>query len=448
MFELSNTQRPMYFGDRQGVGQAGLLCGSVILPRKIPMEELRRAANEVLRINNGLRTYFIEKDGKVYQDYKPFEEQDFEIKHFSNTEELHAWARVFATIPLKLDIRTEGAGIPKSQWQSAKPSAKLVKNVVLHETKMLFTRTRYGRLRRKPACCELVLIDLPDACGAFLKLHHVIADAWTVVLVANQFLRVLQGEMPKAYDYSEFIESQAAYRNSRRCEKDRAFMEARLAKCPEPTWVWPQPYTSLEASRRTVVMDEELSRRVRDYAAAHELTPYTVFLTALCAWMRRKMGRDMFYVGSVVVNRAGVRERNTTGMFVHGVPLLMEMDGQRSFADALVNVRDTSFAGIRHQKGYVTPADTRDFLYDVWVSYQNATLDADPTAVCTQYYCNYVIDTTIFSIEDRVGDGRYKLHFDHNCKVPEEDVDEMFDTVLRVLREGLADDSRRLGELG
>ena len=448
MFELYNSQRPMYFGDKQGAGQAALLCGSVILPRKVPMEDLQSAANEVLRINNGLRTYFVEKDGKVYEDYKPFEEQRFEVKSFPNPEAMHAWARVYATIPLKLDIRIEGTGVPKSEWQKVRPSAELVKNVVLHESKMFFTKMRYGRLRRKPSCCELVLFELPEASGAIVKMHHVIGDAWSVVLVANQFLRVLKGETPKAYDYSEFVEAQKAYMNTRRFEKDRLFMEEQMKKCPTPTWVWPNPYTNLEASRRTVVMDEDLTAGVRRYAAEHETTPYTIFLTAVCEWMRRKMDRDQFYVGSVLINRAGFKERNTTGMFVRGMPLLMELDRDMSFAEALAYVWSVSIAGIRHQKGYRAPADTKDYLYDVWVSYQDATLDVDPEALCTQYYCNYVIDTTIFSVEDRVGDGRYKLHFDHNCKVSEADVDELFSVVLSVLRDGLADDSRKLGELG
>ena len=447
MFEISHTQRPMYFGDKQGVGQAGLLTGSVVLPRRIPLEELQRAANEVFRLNGGLRTRFIEKDGKVYQEYKPFEERTFEVKRFESKEALDAWAQVYATIPLKLDIRSEGEGVPKSVWKSVKPSAELVKNVAVHETKMFFTKLRYGMLRREPACCEIILAELPEASGAIIKMHHVISDAWTVVLVANQFLKILNGESPQAYSYEEFIESDAQYKQSRRFEKDQAFMEKWLEKCPRPTWVWPKPYTSLEASRRTVTLDEDMTRQVREYAADRGYTPYMLFLTAMCVYMSRKMQREMFYVGSVVINRAGYREKNTTGMFVHGAPLLMEIREEDSFADTIVNVRDTYFSGVRHQRGYVTPADTRDFLYDVWVSFQDASLEADPTAECTQYYCNYVIDTTILSIEDRAGEGRFKLHFDHNCKVSEADVDELFRTVLGVMRDGMADDSRPLREL-
>ena len=108
MFELHDSQMFMYYADKQGAGQALLLCGSIVIPRKIDIEKLQDAANELYRINNALRTYFIEKEGKVYQDYKPFEKQEFEVLHFNSKEELDEYGKVYATIPLKLDIRVEG----------------------------------------------------------------------------------------------------------------------------------------------------------------------------------------------------------------------------------------------------------------------------------------------------------------------------------------------------
>ena len=60
MFELHDAQMFMYFGCKQGAGQAALLTGSIIIPRKIDMAKLQDAANEVFRANDGLRAYFIE----------------------------------------------------------------------------------------------------------------------------------------------------------------------------------------------------------------------------------------------------------------------------------------------------------------------------------------------------------------------------------------------------
>jgi len=447
MFELHNPQMLMYFADRQGAGQACLLCGSVLLPGKADIKNMQRAANEVYRINDGLRTRFIEKDGKVYQEAKPYEEREYEVLRFESREAMDKWAGVYATIPLTLDRRVEGSGVPKSMWHAEKPSKKLLMNVLRHNTKMLLTRAKMGLLRQAPSCCDLRLVELPDSYGAIVKLHHVIADGWTVMLVANQFIRFLKGETPVAYSYEDFIKSEAEYAASRRYERDCRYMEEQFARCPEPTWVWPEPYTSLEASRKTVKLDAGMSGRIHEYARTHDMTPYALFMTALCVYMRRKLRREQFYIGSVVLNRTGVRERNTAGMFVHGVPLLMELHDTDSFADALIRVRDTSFSGFRHQKGTAKTRDTKKLLYDVWISYQDMGLEADAEAECTQYYCNYTIDTTIFTIEDRSRDGSFTLHFDHNVKVTEPEVDELFRTVLGVLSEGMEDDGRLISEL-
>ena len=448
MYELHNPQMLMYFADKQGAGQACLLCGSVLLPGKADIEKMQRAANEVYRINDGLRTRFIEKDGKVYQEAKPYEERKFEVVRFDSREALDKWAGIYATVPLTLDRRVEGSGVPKSVWQSEKPSRKLVMNVIRHNSKMLLTRAKMGMLRQEPACCDLRLVELPDSYGAIVKIHHVIADGWTVMLIANQFLYFLKGETPAAYNYEDFMKNEAVYAASRRYEKDCAFMDEQLKRCPEPTWVGPEYYTSLEVSRRTVKLDCDLSGRIREYAQAHDMTPYALFMTAMCVYMSRKMKREQFYIGSVVLNRTGVKERNTVGMFVHGVPLLMEIRETDSFADALVRVRDTSFSGFRHQKGTAKTRDTKKLLYDVWISYQEMALEADAEAECKQYYCNYTIDTTILTIEDRSRDGSFTLQFDHNVKVSEPEVDELFRTVLGVLSEGMEDDGRLISELG
>ena len=102
MFELHNPQMVMYYIEKIGAGQACLMCGSLLLPRTIPESELQHAANEVFRINDGLRTRFVEKDGKVWQEYAPYAERTFEVKRFDSREALDEWGSVYATIPLMI----------------------------------------------------------------------------------------------------------------------------------------------------------------------------------------------------------------------------------------------------------------------------------------------------------------------------------------------------------
>ena len=133
MYKLHHNQRMFYFFDKVGAGQGALLTGSVIIPRKIPVSELQAAANEVFRINDQMRVRFVEKEDGVYQEIKPYEKKEFEVMRFESREALHEWCDGYGTIPLTLDWRTEGAGIPKSRWKAAHVSPVLVKTCLSTE---------------------------------------------------------------------------------------------------------------------------------------------------------------------------------------------------------------------------------------------------------------------------------------------------------------------------
>lgn len=446
MFELSPKQTLFYRAEKQGIGQVAILCGSIVIHRHIPEEEMQRATNEIFRINEGLRTYFIEKDGTVYQDFKPYEEQAFDVLHFESEDELDKWGSMYATIPLKLDIRSEGSGIPDSAWKNSGTSRTLIKNVVIHKIKTAAKQVRHG-IKSRPACCEIKLFYLPDGCGAILKMHHIASDAWTMLLVANQFVRIINGETPESYHYEDFIKSEEAYKESKRYARDRAFFEEQYQRCPEPSLLWPSVLNNLTAKRQTTKLSVEETNRIREYASAHNTSPYILFLTAVSVYISRKLQRDTFYVGSVVLNRSGKRELNTVGMFINAIPLLIELDMDATFADAFAQMQMTNLSCCRHEKGN-TDSSVGDMLYDMWVSYQTATLEADPTIACTQYYCNYAPTVTIFTVEDRSTEGCFKIHFDHNLQTTEAEVDELFRVTLAVLRDGIADDSKKVGELG
>lgn len=448
MFELTQPQMFFYSFSKRGIGQTSVLCGSITLPRLIDEAVLQKAANEVCRINNGIRSYFIERDGKVYQDFAPFKERVFEVLRFNSRQELDDWAGMYATIPLKLDIRREGRKATKEKGDTPQNvSPVLMKNILLHNAHTSIKRARH-HIKVTPTCCEIKLVYLPDACGAVIKIHHVVSDAWTILLLANQFVRLINGETPTAYQYEEYLESEKAYRSSKRYEKDAVYFRQLSERCPEHTRVWPNAMTTLEAKRRTVTLSRGETARIRAYAASHNVSAYHLFLTAASIFVGRKLKRDQFFVGSVVLNRTGIRQRSTAGLFICSVPVLVELDRKASFANTVQQIENENYASFRHAKGpRVGTGDNP--LYDLWVSYQNATLEADNAGDCTQYFCNYTPTLlSVLTIEDRAREGRFKLHFDHNILITESEVDELFDVMLSVLRDGIADNTEKIEALG
>lgn len=447
MYELSKAQYYMYNLYKNGIGQTTLLTGSLLIPRRIDIKELQRAANELFEKNSALRLRFIEKEGKVFQDAKPYEEKEFEVKYFNNKEELDKYGEVYGTLPLELDIVSEGEGYPESKWKSPTPSLSFVKNIVLHNIKTHSTMKKMGVLNKEKTCCEIILFEMPDGCGAFVKMYHVISDAWSMMLVANQFMSLLNGKDIESYDYKEYIDSENNYFLNDRYKRDVEFMDNEKSKCPKPTHIWPKPLTTLEGKRDTRVLDKQTTSLINEYCKANNTTPYIVFLSAISIYARHKLNSDTFYLGSVSLNRSNHREKNTIGMFTKGIPTVFEYNKDYSLKEWNYWIKNKSITAYKHSKARLDIGDGKIQPYDLWVSYQNATLDVDPSVICTQYYCNYSADIAIFSIEDRVSSGQYKLHFDHNLKVSDKETDELFKIVIDVIKKGISDDSIKISEL-
>ncbi len=447
--EITHQQMTFYYFDKIGLGHAVMLCGGIVIPRPVYESDLQRAANEIFRINDILRARFIEKDGKVYQETPEFMERKFEVLRFSSKEEMDEYGHAYASVALKLDVRSEGAGCPKEMWQSgSKPSKTLIKNTLLLNAKLTRMQLKY-HIHDKPGCCEIKLVQLPGACGVIVKMHHIVSDAWTMSLVANQFVEILNGKTPKAYSYDEYIAKHDEYLKSKRYQRDAAFLEEQLSRCEEDTPIWNRPMETLEAKRYTLTLSDDLSQNIKEYTTQHNTSPFTVAVAAIVLFASRKLNRDSVFLGQVAINRTGVRERNTAGIFTNSAPVLFYVDKESTFSDFVTYVNETNIAVMHHQKGKTAYEGIARTPYDLWVSYQIATIDADSTVVSERYYGSSAANLKVLTMEDRANEGKFKFHLDANIgQVTQEDADEFFCALESIMKDGIANDGKAIEELG
>lgn len=450
MRELVGMQTYIYMGERQGAGQMFTLCASIVVPRVIDDGKLQAAANELFRINDGLRSRFVEAaDGKVYEETLPYEEQEFEVLHFKSREKLDAWGRIYGTIPNRLDIRFEGTQAPQAGSPTPVPPAAIAHGIA-HAIATKVKAKKIG-VGDEVGSCIIKLVQLPGASGAVVKVHHIIADGWAMMVLANQFLQLLKGETPRAYQFEEHLENEARYKQSKTYQRDLAYFDNQLREHPETPRMTRKSSTNMVAARTTAVLDESLSASIRRYAEEHKTSPNTLFLVAAGALVRHELSVDSFYLGSVCANRAGIKERNTVGLFINTPSFHVEMDGSATFADAVDKMRDENYSAFRHQRA-CNDASVQ-FPQAMTVSYQVAALQADDTAICTQYYCDYMPafedgSADMVTIEDRFNEGHFKIHRDHNVqRLPKKKALAGNDFMLKVIRDGIADDSKTIGEL-
>ena len=445
MFELYDSQLFMHALQKAGLAQEITLCGSVLIPEKMSDEKLQTAANKVLEANDVLRSYFIEKDGKTYQAYEPYEEHTFEVKHFENAEEMEAWAKLYATIPL--EYRVEGKGKGTALEAFGKPSPKLAFNILRLHRAASKRKKELGLEGRKPTCFELTLVQLPDASGAIIKMSHIISDGWSMILVGNQFLHALKDEPFKAYEYQDYVESDKAYKQSERAQLDREFFRDEWLKHPEPTVCFPGEINSFEGKRNSLKLDAELSKKVQAYCLENRVSGMNVFLSAIGIYMSRKLGTDSFHLGSLSINRTGTAEKNTVGLFVSTLPILMEVEQDISFKQLVLNTREKAFSVIRHARGYANPTEVYGNYFDLFVSYRIDGLEADANAQIKEYFSEAFADFAELSIVENSSQGEFAIHFDHNCKVSEHEAMALLGDIASIIGRGIEDDSLLVSDI-
>lgn len=407
---LTRPQNLIYDMEKYAGGTISIICGSMLSSGRRDVVELKRAVNEIYQRNEALRIHIKEIEGQAYQEITPYIEREVEVLYFEEKAELDSYAENYAKIPLDF----------------------------------------YGDL------CDIKIAILPEQYGVLIKLHHIIGDAWTLSLLGTQFNKLMNGEEVEAYSYADYIESEKAYIQSKRYEKDRAFFTQQFQKCDEVTYLSEKQSDSLEACRKSFVIGKEKTNLINIYAQQKGTSAFMLFTAALSIYMNRvKMNAEKFYIGTAVLNRSGVKENNTAGMFVNTAPMLIELDNTKSFAENLSAIEDTVFSVFRHQKhnyGDVLSTIRKEFnftekFYDVMISYQNATVTGTDIKT-TWYHSGSQSESLQIHIDDRDNEGIFRIHYDYlTDKFTENEIERLHQHVCNLLFDAIDDDTKKLYEL-
>jgi len=61
---------------------------------------------------------------------------------------------------------------------------------------------------------EFTIIKTPEHCGIYVKLHHIIGDAWTLSILANQINSILSGNETATYSYTDYLTKEKEYKGT------------------------------------------------------------------------------------------------------------------------------------------------------------------------------------------------------------------------------------------
>jgi len=287
------------------------------------------------------------------------------------------------------------------------------------------------------------VFEVENRSGILVVLSHLIADAWTFGLMANQVdaaYHRLAGDTENAEDisllksdYADYIRSEIDYMASERYVKDRKYWEEKYTDCPRKSLIKMQSVStsSILAKRVTRTLPLSLEQRMDGFCRTNSVTPAVLFETALVIYLYKiNSENSSITIGVPVLNRCNAREKEIAGMFVSTMPLTVTLSEDTTVVELAKQITREHMNIFRHQKypyGNILRFLREKHmisgnLYNVMVSYQNAKTD---TQANTKWYSNgYSEIPFVLHIDNRDGNSSHTLNVDYQTEIfQEEEVD-------------------------
>lgn len=399
------------------------VCATVIIKEKINFNIFSKAINLMLEQNEALRARITRQNGAQDQYFEEYQEEEFPLLDFS-----------------------KGNGYTNYYgW---------VKQVSQQGFKF------YGG-----KLYTFALAKLNESENAFyIKCHHIILDAWSIILLVNQVLnnysRLKDGlpteEKPKT-TFVQHIFDEQKYLSSSKFHNDRDFWQDIIAKVKEPNLFEKRKANSTQAKRKNRALPAEVSVLINKFCIENKVSPFIVFASALAIYLAKIKGKDLVVIGAPLLNRSGIKEKNMIGMFVNNLPIVMEIDpskGFLSFMNALASdwmkvLRHGSYPYVNVLKDYREKYGVKGRLYDVTLSFQNAKFDVQDIEFDTEWHFNdEEINPLSISINDRENKGIYHLDYDFCTDALEDsEIEEMNQGMIHLLQDGLNHPHKKIGSL-
>jgi len=259
---------------------------------------------------------------------------------------------------------------------------------------------------------EFVLLRLgPARIGYFIKLHHLIADGWSIKIMTEEIDRI--GRTIAANEevtdqtgssYLTHLEQEEQYLSSDRFLKNKSFWADRLSDLPPELFL--KSSDDLQAERMTFTMPPDEAGRLRTFAKEHKCSLNTLFIALMRLYLYKSTGKMDAILGTPVLNRTGKKEKGTFGMYTSTMPFRLKLDPLQTVESFVRRVNEELMSCFFHQKYpynlLVQDLELRkrgiDQLYQVVVNYSNAQL--------SQQFCGHPVQ----NMEFFQGKQTYSLH--------------------------------------
>lgn len=390
-YDLTFPQKNIWLTDRfEQNSTINNILGMLTIKKDFDAEICREVINDVIRINDAMRLRVFLEEEKPVQIVKQYEYEKVEV--------------------VKMSQYSQHQKNEYLDGMSLRPLILL--NEKLYEFKVL---------------------DYEDGSGSIvLKIHHMIADAWSGSKIGNQLihfyeqrLKNISFEEIQEPSYIEYIEKEKQYQSSDKWEKDEMFWREYLNEVKEPVSLKPIPKNiSNSGERYTAIIKREENNKITAFCKDHHISPYVLFLTILSIYITRVKDSNDFILGTPVLNRSNFREKQMLGMFVSTMPIRIQIPDEKiSCIELARQIASNTMTLFRHQKypyakilEYIhKTTDIKTNLYHIALSYQNAKTEYENAEnyQTDWFFSKQLNDSLQIHLMDIDDTGDLTIHYDY-----------------------------------
>ena len=193
-----------------------------------------------------------------------------------------------------------------------------------------------------------------DETGYIVKLHHVIADGWSIEILSEKiqsiYSDILHGRETDGVDCLSFfshVEEESVYLNSSIYGRNKAFWKGILSPLPKLPYFEDE---STAATRKQYMLPKEISKKIRAYVKKTYISLNCFFIMSYLIYRYITKNETNIIVGIPVMGRSGRKERKIFGMFTNTLPFRFVIDVNESCDNMRKRVFSLFKKCITHQK--------------------------------------------------------------------------------------------------
>ena len=196
---------------------------------------------------------------------------------------------------------------------------------------------------------EFYIFKMPnEKCAMMLKMHHLIADAWTFGLSSNEVMDTyynLEHNLPlkdyNEFSYIDFINSEKEYVSSAKMLKDKEYWNKLKDK-----EFWNNVYSTIPDIAKIPGSVEKTDALKTCNAQRKVFKMEKSQVEAISEYCNL----SSFVIGTPILNRRNFKEKNSTGMYVSTMPFRMDINEGETFTTFIEKISKDSFDMLKHQR--------------------------------------------------------------------------------------------------